>query len=1048
MPRYLHEIHELREAAGKDFLVIYHLRGKKFFVERNDYPDFCKYWCRLTAYEPLVMDLASAAQHRLVFDVDFKPKITGRPNDFMISIIESAFKKILLPYCKHFTYIVTARQDSPGMHVHLPEFVIGHDDYILLCQQLFQDLNYTIPDLGIYELDTLKNCTLPGAAKPHTPPYKPYRIVYVDEKHTHTMPVDDKYNFASQLRTYRQVFKRVKANDGSFFRKLLFLEEMSARQNLTEYLMPVPAQHAALHKLAFPTLIGSVPNASLDHVDVATFTKKRSDDLGYVCKGRQLMLDGSHYLKTFYFLKHNTFVIETLETNNYALKTWYERTQLLHPNHIHANPIFDWVNGMLQERNERFTEDPNPIKTLLEFNDGYYFLPVFYALCKVLDISSRMMVHHLTTVVDKAFTPLLDRLEQVDETHTRLIMQDLTKHTLLFCGNNLCGRFTRNRDRMQHIVKESVRGILSVVTLNNLYDLIRDLQESYFPIQMMKMAQCLRKSNAFVWNSLTESWQEILMDKEKESHLLNLWQAIQCWVKDYHKSGQFGGPDDDVMKKFVVHDLMSKINSDCSMERKKIQMDQHKWFIRTRDGCLDLLTGHIGGTVPELYLSDRKLGIDTPRPELMRLYNRAPDLERLYALLTTQSFFQRYLKALFTDQTDDLYDTLYELVQESHMDLLQQHPYAATMLHFYTHLCKYTAFEYDLLLYLLDVLASIFIATNYERKFYVCKGETSNGKSKLFELLNRVFGGYYHCIQSDNLKPNSSGTTATPDLASTLFNCRIVTTEELEGKLNENRVKQITGNSSVVFRNMYESSQSGIPTAKIFTTTNNVPDCQASEAFKDRCVAIPFASRFVNKPPTTTSEQVRLHQYGKDEYVIERSYMGCFLILSYHLKKCINLKDGLLYTRDPPPSVVEYTRQYLLNTDVYNQFKTHMDVQPSSDCMTTMTDLRSAVRQFLKNTKNNTTPETDIILKFEEEFSEWRRSDLQLGSMQYEGVLDHASSSPLVVENELLEPVETPGGKRVLPPIDGRKRKKHAPDTIVYYENVIIRNLRKATQDN
>ncbi|KAG8172718.1 hypothetical protein JTE90_003907 [Oedothorax gibbosus] len=285
-------------------------------------------------------------------------------------------------------------------------------------------------------------------------------------------------------------------------------------------------------------------------------------------------------------------------------------------------------------------------------------------------------------------------------------------------------------------------------------------------------------------------------------------------------------------------------------------------------------------------------------------------------------------------------------------------------------------------------------------------------------MLNRVFGGYYNCIQSDNLKPNSNGSNPTPDLALTLFNCRIVTTEELEGKLNENRVKQITGNSSVVFRNMYEISQSGIPTAKFFTTTNNVP--------------------------------VRLAQYKKEEKVIDQSYMGCFLVLSYHLKKYMNVKDGLLYCRELPPSVVEYTRLYLLNTDVYNQFKTYIDIQRSKYCMTTMTDLRSAVRQFLKNTKNNTTPETDIILKFEEEFSENRRSDIQLGGIQYESVFDQGESRLLVVENELLEPVETTmNGKRTILS-DGctRKKRKQTSDTIVYYDNVVIRNLRKTVQEN
>ncbi|GFR10343.1 SF3 helicase domain-containing protein [Trichonephila clavata] len=169
-----------------------------------------------------------------------------------------------------------------------------------------------------------------------------------------------------------------------------------------------------------------------------------------------------------------------------------------------------------------------------------------------------------------------------------------------------------------------------------------------------------------------------------------------------------GGPEPEVTQKFSISTVISTITSDTNMERKTIQMDRHKWFIRTVDGLLDILTGHVGGTVPELFLSDRKLGVEFSRAELLQFAN------------------------------------------------------------------------------------------------------------------------------------------ATPDLASTPFNCRIVTTEELEGKLNENRVKQITGNSCVTFRNTYESSQGGIPTAKLFTTTNNLPDCRATEAFQDRVVAIPFMSRFVN----------------------------------------------------------------------------------------------------------------------------------------------------------------------------------------------------------
>ncbi|GFQ78262.1 SF3 helicase domain-containing protein [Trichonephila clavata] len=727
----------------------------------------------------------------------------------------------------------------------------------------------------------------------------------------------------------------------------------------------------------------------------------------------------------------------TLETNNAALKRWYQRALRMHPETLHINPIFDSINQILRENNTKFLDDSNPIKTILEYHQGYYFLPTFYALCKYLNISTVMMVNHLRGVLDKDLLPLLDRMEQVGEEHTQVIMKDFTLQTIIFCGNNLCERYTRYRDKLKQIVHDSQRAILSVSTLAQMTELLRNLQESHFPIQVLKLPNSLRKANAFIWNCLTESWQEIQGDKEKDCHMNNLWNAICTYLEEYRKSGKYGGPEPEVTQKFSISAVISTITSDINMERKTIQMDRHKWFIRTADGLLDILTGQVGGTVPELFLSDRKLGVEFSRTELVQLYNHSPELEALYHLMTDKSFFLQYLKALLTDRTDDLFDTLYEMIQEKFSNLTNN-PYALSMMHFMVHLSKYTAFEHDLLMYLCDVLASIFIATNYERKFFVMKGETSNGKSKLFEILARVFGGYYHCIQSDNLKPGSSSANPTPDLASTLFNCRIVTTEELEGKLNENRVKQITGNSCVTFRNMYESSQGGIPTAKLFTTTNNLPDCRATEAFQDRVVAIPFMSRFVNKAPLTTSEQVRLNRYGKDEYVVERSYIGCFLILLYHLKKYMDIKNGLLHYRDEPPSVVEYTKIYLFNTDVYNQFKTHMDVQENLNTMTTMTDLRSAVRQFLKSTKNNTTPETDLILKFEEEFSEYRRrSDFQLG--HYTSILDQTSDTLTLENTSLQEEAEEEGPKRSLSEVEGPAKDTNMDHAEEYYDLKVLK---------
>ncbi|GBN13653.1 hypothetical protein AVEN_61977-1 [Araneus ventricosus] len=92
-------------------------------------------------------------------------------------------------------------------------------------------------------------------------------------------------------------------------------------------------------------------------------------------------------------------------------------------------------------------------------------------------------------------------------------------------------------------------------------------------------------------------------------------------------------------------------------------------------------------------------------------------------------------------------------------------------------------------------------------------------------------------------------------------------------------------------------------------------------------------------------------------------------MLYYHLNQYMNMEDGLLHYREAPDAVKEYTQDYLANTNVYTQFKLYMDVQVLPEATTTMNDLRSAVRQFLKAMKNLSIHESELITKFDEEFA-------------------------------------------------------------------------------
>ncbi|GFX82826.1 SF3 helicase domain-containing protein [Trichonephila clavipes] len=266
----------------------------------------------------------------------------------------------IISHVKHFTYIIAARHGDRGFHIHLPEFVIGHDDYILFCHQHSVPLQYVVHGNGLYTLDILQNMVLAGSGKPDTSAYRPMEMIYVDEKET--CSIDFRKNLLEELTRLKKSFKRVKHNTDSYFRKFLFLDKQQAKQHLLGFMMPVVTPFPPLYKLSYSTLISNTPSESCQVEDVVTFSYKRTNDVGYISKGKQLLFDGSHFLKTSHYLRFNAFLMATLKTNNAALKRWYQRALRMHPKTLHINFIFDKINQILRENNTNFLDDPIPSK--------------------------------------------------------------------------------------------------------------------------------------------------------------------------------------------------------------------------------------------------------------------------------------------------------------------------------------------------------------------------------------------------------------------------------------------------------------------------------------------------------------------------------------------------------------------------------------------------------------------------------------------------------------------------------------------------------------
>ncbi|GFS94602.1 uncharacterized protein NPIL_172971 [Nephila pilipes] len=268
------------------------------------------------------------------------------------------------------------------------------------------------------------------------------------------------------------------------------------------------------------------------------------------------------------------------------------------------------------------------------------------------------------------------------------------------------------------------------------------------------------------------------------------------------------------------------------------------------------------------------------------------------------------------------------------------------------------------------------------------------------------------------------GINAQPEIASSLFRKRIIAIEELSGRIDENLVKELTGNSQTSFRNLYEQNMGGRPSAKLFASTNTAPICTATEAFRARVIVFPFNSKFANfENNLETSIQIETDKYKleKGDSIVDESFIGFFTLIYIHLFQNVDFNDGYIHIRPEPDILKEFKEQYLSLTSLYKQFKQYADVQIVEGEATTVTDLLSAIRQFLVETKRlGTVKDDDIIFNFDEEYGHLKQTKT------HDSIYE-MSAMDLENDEDEYEPA--------------LKTKKMT--CIVYYENIIIRNLKK-----
>lgn len=192
-----------------------------------------------------------------------------------------------------------------------------------------------------------------------------------------------------------------------------------------------------------------------------------------------------------------------------------------------------------------------------------------------------------------------------------------------------------------------------------------------------------------------------------------------------------------------------------------------------------------------------------------------------------------------------------------------------------------------------------------EQCMFVCHGMGANGKSTLLETFRYVLGDYAVHVQADTLMAIGRGRGADNDLMR-LRGARFVTAIETgeDKRLDEPRIKSLTGGDTVTARLLYREPVEFKPVAKIWLATNHRPEVTGTDdAIWRRLRLIPF--------------EVQIPEAERDHGLAARLRAEANGILAWMIRGCLQWrKHGLR----PPEAVLAATSEWRADSDEVARF--------------------------------------------------------------------------------------------------------------------------------
>src|SRR5262249_1746642 len=129
-----------------------------------------------------------------------------------------------------------------------------------------------------------------------------------------------------------------------------------------------------------------------------------------------------------------------------------------------------------------------------------------------------------------------------------------------------------------------------------------------------------------------------------------------------------------------------------------------------------------------------------------------------------------------------------------------------------------------------------------EECFFVTWGNGRNGKGTLMNTVARILGDYADNLSFSALEQHErTGGAAWPEIAKLPGKRFVTASESSEVRLNEARIKALTGRDPMTARGLYQAEFTFEPVAKFWLATNKKPRVKDdSDGFWSRVKLIPF----------------------------------------------------------------------------------------------------------------------------------------------------------------------------------------------------------------